>query len=777
MSQPAQSAADVLKAYYIKLGIMPDKKDLTETEKAFGPLLKKLNEFATQDLKGTVWTKSGTLSRKLFGDVKDQSSNMKSLLSHVYQLQNILEADPNSEFVKGTLDNFSGLTKLTVGLTKGLGGMLQFLGLATDSVEAFGMAADIASVGITLLVKAAMTVIQWMGDLADSVMGAREEMVQYDRILGGVGAKTLVDFDTTIRKNTANLLAEGVALSTVREAATSYLRNGLTPLLATNSKLLETTIKLSDVTGESRETLASFFSTLIKGSNVSVQNITSLVDSFITVNRQTTRFSELGPISFADFREAIDASSNALAVAAKKGKQFTTDLFNDLSTVTMLANRLGLSAGQLAGQFEDASNIITNMTSGFRTFLFLSGGANISNVLTNTFDRTESLIKMANKVQELNAKFSGNINITAQVMETSFGINKETTIKLSNMTAAQITQIRALRADLDKLKNPVIDSAWQNFTNRLSATWDRFKQAMSNIFQSSFASNSGLQRLIDRISTSLQNIINLGSKSGLWQKIESFFTRIADFIAAAGNSVWDWIEAGLQKIQDLFASWGKGESPIADAMEDMLESAASKAGAAFSKAALKWVWENATLPGLFMKLFSGGSEGEDRRRKSQDAYLGKVKEAFTGITTSIDKRISTVKSELGLYEGAKTTDIVYARNKDTGKAEFMAAGMYKLQLEEEKQRLEKERDETAKNIDKNLSLIQSQLATGQLNVALTDDQIQALQKAGAISVDPRTKQITWNTPTKPQSPSPIARQALRSILSASTGNFSFLQNN
>ena len=61
MSQPAQSAADVLKAYYIKLGIMPDKKDLTETEKAFGPLLKKLNEFATQDLKGTVWTKSGTL--------------------------------------------------------------------------------------------------------------------------------------------------------------------------------------------------------------------------------------------------------------------------------------------------------------------------------------------------------------------------------------------------------------------------------------------------------------------------------------------------------------------------------------------------------------------------------------------------------------------------------------------------------------------------------------------------------------------------------------------
>lgn len=770
MPQPAQSAVDVLKAYYIKLGIMPDKKDLTETEKAFGPLLKKLNEFATQDLKGTVWTKSGTLSRKLFGDIKDQSSNMKSLLSHVYQLQNILEADPDSEFVKGTLDNFSGLTKLTVGLTKGLGGMLQFLGLATDSVEAFGMAADIASVGITLLVKAAMTVVQWMGDLADSVMGAREEMVQYDRILGGVGAKTLVDFDTTIRKNTANLLAEGVALSTVREAATSYLRNGLTPLLATNSKLLETTIKLSDVTGESRETLASFFSTLIKGSNVSVQNITSLVDSFITVNRQTTRFSELGPISFADFREAINASSNALAVAAKKGKQFTTDLFNDLSTVTMLANRLGLSAGQLAGQFEDASNIITNMTSGFRTFLFLSGGANISNVLTNTFDRTESLIKMANKVQELNAKFSDNINITAQVMETSFGINKETTIKLSNMTAAQITQIRALRADLDKLKNPVIDSAWQNFTNRLSATWDRFKQSISNIFQSSFASNSGLQRLIDRISTSLQNIINFGSKSGLWQKIESFFTRIANFIAKAGNKVWDWIEGGLQKIQDLFASWGKGESPIADAMDHMLESAASKAGSAFAKSALKWLWDHTTI-GMIVNAFSGDEEAENKRRKSQDAYLGKVKEAFTGITTSIDKRISTVKSELGLYDGAKTTDIIYARNKDTGKAEFMAAGMYKLQLEEEKQRLEKERDEVAKNIDKNLSLIQSQLATGQLNVALTDDQIQALQKTGAISVDPRTKQITWNTP-KPQSPSPIARQALRLSQAATTGNFS-----
>ena len=155
---------------------------------------------------------------------------------------------------------------------------------------------------------------------------------------------------------------------------------------------------------------------------------------------------KLANISFGTLKSAIDSSTNAIMIASAKGAQFAEKMGKDLITLAGLATNLGLSVDEINNKFEEAGNLITSESSGFRAMLALSGGANFNQMITGQFDKTDAMLKVADKLQQLNRQFGGNLNITAQIAEKQFGISKETALILLNMTVEQQRLIRETQA-------------------------------------------------------------------------------------------------------------------------------------------------------------------------------------------------------------------------------------------------------------------------------------------------------------------------------------------
>lgn len=467
-----------------------------------------------------------------------------------------------------TLAQEGGLVGKVLG---GLGGKIGPLGNAitkfgftsTAVMTKFAAMTALATAGISLLVAGFMAVGAGLYKVFQMAVSGRQELVKFDKVLGGIGEDGLYTLRQELNGISKELGHLGKTTEFLDEVVLGYMKSGVSLARSMSKDLIGTTAQVAEITGQSVESIGSFFGDLIKKINLSDKSLDDMSGSFIKYNRAANMVKGV-IISFDSFKEAITSSSNALLVAASRGEYFTSRMMKDLTSLSGLATTLGLNIGEINGKFEDAGNLIGNMSSGFRSLLVVSGGANIDQMLNNTFDKTESMLKMSTYIQGLNKQFGGNINLTAQVVSQFGGISKEMALQLGRMTDKERQRIDEIRKFNAELRNDDVADSYNKITHELAATWDKVKAAFLNIFQMAVTKSGGVTSFVSKLTSIVDGFKNaltgdtaqrfIKGLTGVLDKLSGPFSNTLDTVlqlmedfADPTKSMWSSIGSFLLK--------------------------------------------------------------------------------------------------------------------------------------------------------------------------------------------------------------------------------------
>lgn len=380
----------------------------------------------------------------------------------------------------------------------------------------------------------------------------QDELNKFNILMGGLSRDRIHQFNMELNDTIKATTYLGLGLSNLFSIVTGFIKGGLNPHIALQKELVDITGKLSIVSGESAEAMSGFFAKLMVGSKITAENLHALGNSFVNINRMAEESGVLASVSFGDVKEAISSVGTALLIASNKGGTFTDKMTKDLVSLTTLSKTLGVSVAELNGKFEEAGNLLNSPDSGFRAILAISGGANVSQMLSNTFDKTEAMLKIAGTLEKLNAGLGGNLNLMGQIAQQAFGISKEAAIKYATMTQEQKQAIMDAQKDAEKMRTDGITDAYNSVTGTLSATWDKFKNVMMMSFQRAFAGNSGIQDFLGKMTDKLNSwVAGFGDPNSPAQQ---FIDRLSDTFAKISDGL-SWLFDNLVPIMNKIGNW------------------------------------------------------------------------------------------------------------------------------------------------------------------------------------------------------------------------------
>ena len=696
-----------------RIGVKIDPATSEDVKKALTPLQKYMADFSkTTDIKNTFFGKLPGI-KQMMKDMKPDTLTFTENMS-VLGAASKAGADNNQDFY-----NSLGVMGKLLANTQG---KLLLMGGTTSMLTR--LMTGLASFGISLVVEGLLLVAQGLKNIITAAIVWQDELNTFSKMMGGIAKDRILVFNEAVNKNLMALSGYGFALGDFVETFKSYIKSGLNPAIATSVELTKTTLQLAAVTGQSVSELATFWSSIYRGSHLSLSSFKDMGDMFTSFNASAEKTGVIGTISFSQFKEAITTTGTALLIAASHGTQFTKKLSADLVGLAGLANALNISVSDLNDKFEESANLIRSADSPFRALLAISGGANIGNMLGNQFDRTEAMLKVSDKLSQLTAQFGGNLNIMGQVAEQSFGISKDIAIKFAQMTGLQKQALMQAKKDAELMKSGGLEESWKNVSTTLSSVFDRFKNTIFTMFQRAFVGGGAVQGLLNKIGSTLgryltemtdpgsgisRTITVLGNIiSKVFSGADSLLNKLEPFL----NGIVDWINSTFTRFTNDFNKssgfWAGVKTVLKDIFFDPFLQVMTVGGKILVESLL-YAWNSMSF---------GPSRGQ-----TEEEQYGKVggfseklakimREGFklndtvtventiaTKELTAINKRIQKAQDEENRYSSFKDTDIVINKM-----GEYSLAGIERNKLEEEKLKLEKEREqreiEDSKNLEK-----------------------------------------------------------------------------
>lgn len=530
----------------LRVGVTIDPATPQQIKKSLDPVAQYFQKFnANTDIKNTFWGKLPTIKTMLKNLEPDNSRFIRHMIGMGLASKN--NAD-GMEFYSKTL-GFTG--RRIVDITNLVGNMGR-VGAAAASAMTLGLAAIVAiAVNVAQTIwNVIQTGIQWQDQLND-----------FSKVMGVLTKDRLMVFNENLMNMVGSIRGAGFAFGEVMNTVKGYIANGIAPAIAMQRNLVETTLQLSEVTGEASAEIASFFGNLMRGSKLGADNLRALGGSLGEFNRSAERSGLLGSVSFSDVKEAVSSVGTALLIASNKGSTFANKLSNDLVSLTGLAKNLGISVSEMNSKFEEAGNLISSQSSPFRALLAISGGAGIQNMLSNQFNRTDAMLKVADTLKRLNEQFHGNLNIMGQVAQEAFGISKDVAIKLATMSIEQKKALMQAKEDSDRMQSSGLSKSFEAIVSTVTSSIERFKNILKTAFMEIFATNPGLQRFLSHVGEMMTNFSNtFKDESSPFGKvvvqIKEFVTRFFDgldkFLGAIGPGL-DNLVAMVDNILSAFA--------------------------------------------------------------------------------------------------------------------------------------------------------------------------------------------------------------------------------
>lgn len=577
------------------------------------------------------------------------------------------------------------------------------------------------STGILLAITLVVTALAFAGQaLKDVVMAGikfQDELNKLNVIMGGVSRDRLNTFNGQLNETFKQLTHLGVGVGTVLEGMAGFIKGGLNPAIAFQGDLIKTSTQLAKITGEGAESMANFFASIMIGSKISGDNLRSLGDSFTRMNRMAEASGILASTSFADVKEAVTSVGTALLIASNRGSEFTNKMTHDLVSLTTLAKTLGISVSEMNSKFEESSNLLTAPDSGFRALLAISGGATVSEMLNNSFNKTEAMLKISGTLERLNIALHGNLNLMGQVAQAQFGISKQDAIKWATMTQQQKDAIRQARADAEKMKNDGITDAYNSVTGTLTETWEKFKNVMFMSFQRAVAGNSGLQGFLGKLSDKLNEWISgFGDPNSPAQKfvdrlsegmtwISDMLSKLFDRLVPILESLGNWFNSIMTTAMDK----GLGTA-LGDILGDIFVKALGYAFKATLGSPKFWIpLIGAVIGGVIGFLFPplglllGGALGgglfagmlglsPEQEAQKEAQPTGSRRDSIAGLSGTISELLKSTEKDQKKYSNLKDTDMVMGRDGN-----LTLAGLEKIKLEEKEEALLKAQKTLADN--------------------------------------------------------------------------------
>ena len=689
--EQAKKEAPFLKGL-IKLGVNIDPATSEEAKKALSPLQKYMTEFSkSTDMKNTFFGKLPGI-KQMFQNLKPDTVNF------IQQMAVLGDASRRGGVDNGEFYNSLGM------MGKFLSNTVGFMKNVETESMSMSTALDVASFGILALVQLGILLAQGIKNVTMAAIEWQDELNEFSKLMGGIAADRILAFNSAINANLNALGQYGFALGASKESFTAYIKNGLAPAIALSTDLTKATIQLSTVTGQSVSEIAGFWAGIQRGSRLGTADLESFGNAWTSFNASVEKSGKIGVVSFSLFKEAITSVGTALLIAADKGHEATQRMTSDLLGLSGLANALNISVSDLNGKFEESSNLLLSQESGFRALLAISGGANIDNMLSNQFNKTEAMLKVADKLSQLREQFGGNLNIMAQVAEQSFGISKEVAIKFATMSNEQKKALQDARRDATTFKG--LDDAYKNVSSTLTTAWEKFKNILFRMFQTSLVGNDGIQGILSKIGQTLTRFSeDLGNpNSGLSKAVAAIgdmVTRFMENISGWLDDLIPLIERFVTWIDSIFDDLSKSTGffdavktglidVITGIVSGVLWALTSKVASFAGRVSLGIATLGAS------ELFRMQLEQLESQREEGKKEISLINDSFKGKLDEIKASLKQNTQEEDRYKSFKDTDIVVGKD-----GQFSLAGIEKNKLEDERNALLKKQIELQEQIKTN----------------------------------------------------------------------------
>lgn len=701
---------------FARLGFKLEAISPQEIDRAMGPLQRFMKDFSkTADVKNTFFGKLPGIQKGLQAIIPD---NMRFIRTLIEVGNASLDGADGMEFYNNSLGFFG----------KGLVQVTRLFHTTGEASTVFGWTVNAAMSTATLGIAAIVAILIALAQAFVTVIKLgtqwQDRLNEFNRTLGGVTRERLANLNTQINDQIKAMGQYGFSLSEILSGMQSYIASGLNMAKVMKEDLIQNTLLLSEVSGQSASELSGFFSSIMRGSKVSGDNIKALGNTWTAFNKSVEASGVLGVVSFNEVQEAITSVGTALLIASSKGKTFTDDLTRDLVSLTGLAKALNISVSDLNAKFEQAGNLITSSDSGFRALLAISGGANIENMLNNQFNRTDAMIKVADRLAMLNTQFGGNLNILGQVAESTFGVSKDVAIKLATMSSEQRKALQQAQKDSERLQNDSLKKSWESVTGTLSAQFDRFKNVMASALQRAFAGSSGLQGFLNKITDTISKwITDIGNPNSTFGKLVTYIGHITDVVFSKASDLFSnlvpyierfgkWIEEFITKFQEGGFLAGIGHL-LYEALVFPFRMLAQVFAIVVRTELFKDNWIAKTLG-------FGVTDAQTEMLSKIDSATGNMADAagmFSTASSKLNEKVSGLtdalkrnQEEQNRLNGLKDTDIVIGKN-----GEFTLAGLERLDLQDEETRLQQERDKEQKEQTQILRRIAENTETAKRN--------------------------------------------------------------
>lgn len=518
-------------------------KDLNADNKEFyntlSPIGKALVNVAS------AWNKRKEAEKQALAQSKETEAGLANLNEQL---------DPHATGMQAMLESQNILQMNLTGMAQGAegaaGGMEAIVPAAEGATSAMGTFISVSTLGLALVVAAVVAIGKGMYQMFMQAVTARSEFKKFDQMFGGIGSPGIAVGIKQLQTLNRHVWGLGLSLEKVNEVVLNAVQGGLNFSRAIDEKLVGSILTLSGASGVAASEIGGLYTELLKTTNIGLGSIEEMGNSFIAFNRIAHSTTTLGQVSFATFKEGITSSANALAIAANKGEAFTNKMTKDLMSLSSLATNLSISISDLNSKFEEAGSLINSPDSPFRVLLALSGGANINQMLSNQFDKTDAMIKGVQYLQQFNKSFGGNIQLTAQVAEKQLGISRDMAIKMINMRKESIDDMLKAQRDIAGLQTGATRDAYEKVNSDLASMWGRVKTMFTTFFQNAFGGSSGMQRLVARVENLLGKLRNYMENAGWIKKLETMIDKVSDWLGTKLSDMLDWIGEKLDQFSD-----------------------------------------------------------------------------------------------------------------------------------------------------------------------------------------------------------------------------------
>jgi hypothetical protein len=577
--------------------------------------------------------------------------------------------------------------KQNVGTTNELTAVLN---QAENAITQIGPAAEEAAVGVEVFASAATL---GLAAVAAIVVGigvgfykmfmqavvARDEFKKFDQLFGGLGRSGVTQGISELANLNKELWGLGMSLEAVNSVVLDATKQGLNYHRALDKDFVGPILELSGATGVAASEIGNLYTELYKTTRIDKSSLANIGNSFIQFNKFAESTTTLGQLSFAQFKTGIESSANALAIASVKGKNFTDSMIKDLSTLSGLAQTLSLDVSQLNSKFEEAGSLITDQSSGFRNLLAISGGANINQMLTNQFDKTDAMLKGVKFLQEFNKSFGGNIQLTAQVAQTSLGISKEMAIKMINMRQETIDDMIKAQRDISGIQTDATKEAFEKVNSDLSSMWNRVKTMFVTFFQNAFGSSGGMQGLLTRVEDFLGRLRNYLQNASWIEKLSSIIDKIATFIAEHLEPIITF----LGKKLDEFSSTDSANPLVTlwDTLVGVFKRSAKFIGNLIGQGFVSGIWNGLKWGGALDQTIWGFGGDKTSTEEARSDSTFKTPDAAEKL---LQGDISRIDAEKARYSKYSPDTVTYGDRGGTAGVGFMTVGQAEFKLKQEK---------------------------------------------------------------------------------------------